>query len=100
MCFVVALSESDSTSDESVENVPIRLSRGPAMDLHGRLEGQVSVLLVKEGMFVCGVSQPFVSVRSYQHSGSVVVAVTRMPDTACPSRNSTVQVSFWLRMSI
>ena len=60
------------------------------MDLHGRLEGQVSALLVKEGMFVCGVSQPFVSVRSYQHSGGVVVAVTRMPDTACPSRNSTI----------
>ena len=31
-----------------------------------------------------------VSVRSYQHSGGVVVAVTRMPDTACPSRNSTL----------
>jgi len=31
-----------------------------------------------------------VSVRSYQHSGGVVVAVTRMPDTACSSRNSTL----------
>ena len=63
------------------------------MDLHGKVEGQVLALLVKEGMFVCGVSQPFVSVRSYQHSGGVVVAVTRMPDTACPSRNSTLKTS-------
>ena len=60
------------------------------MDLHGKVEGHVSALLVKEGMFVCGVSQPFVSVRSYQHSGGVVVAVTRMPDTACFDRNSTL----------
>ena len=60
------------------------------MDLHGKVEGHVSALLVKEGMCVCSVSQLFVSVRSYQHSGGVVVAVTRMPDTACPSRNSTV----------
>ena len=59
------------------------------MDLYDKVEGHVSALLVKEGMFVCGVSQPFVSVRSYQHSGGVVVAVTRMPNTACLGRNST-----------
>ena len=28
------------------------------MDLHGKVEGHVLALLVKEGMFVCGVSQP------------------------------------------
>ena len=68
------------------------------MDLHGKVEGQVLALLVKEGMFVCvcGVSQPFVSVRSYQHSGGVVVAVTRMPDTVCLGRNSTVSVQIQL----
>ena len=31
----------------------------------------------------------FVSVRSYQHSGGMVVIVTRMPNTACLGRNST-----------
>ena len=28
------------------------------MDLHGKVEDHVSALLVKEGMFVCDVSQP------------------------------------------
>ena len=60
------------------------------MDLHGKVESQMSALLVKERMFVCSVSQPFVSVRSYQHSGGVVVAVTRISDTAYSSRNSTL----------
>ena len=60
------------------------------MDLYGKVEGQMLALLVKEGMFVCNVFQPFVSVRSYQHSDDMVVTVTRMPDTACSSRNSTL----------
>ena len=54
----MASSGSDNTSDESVENVSIRLSRGPTMGLHGKVKGHVLALLVKEGMFVCDVSQP------------------------------------------
>ena len=53
------------------------------MDLHDKVEGQML-----RNVCVWRVSA-FVSVRSYQHSGGVVVAVTRMPNTACLGRNST-----------